>query len=78
VTRLPAARIEGDATTVSTLAESLAACEPGRPATDRLAVSLRHVHLPQLDDAGIVDYDPDRSQVRYEDVSLVERLLAQL
>jgi DNA-binding transcriptional ArsR family regulator len=84
VIRILAAPAEGtgdggrDGTTVSSLADSLATRESGRPPTDRLAVSLRHVHLPQLDDAGVVDYDPDRSRVRYEAVPLVERLLAQL
>ncbi|WP_251342087.1 DUF7344 domain-containing protein [Haloplanus halophilus] len=67
-----------DATTVPALAEALSAREPERPPTDRLVVSLRHVHLPKLDASGVVDYAPDRSRVRYEGAPLAERLLAQL
>jgi hypothetical protein len=63
---------------VSALAEALASREPAGTATDRLVVSLSHVHLPRLDAVGIVDYAPDRSQVRYEGAPVAERLLEQL
>lgn len=76
VIRLLRAR-EG-AVAVSALAEALAAREPGGPEPERLVVSLRHVHLPKLEGAGVVDYTSDRSQVRYRDVALVDRLLEQL
>ncbi|WP_226022889.1 DUF7344 domain-containing protein [Halomicrobium salinisoli] len=42
------------------LAEVLAARDP-----DELALQLHHVHLPKLDDAGLVDYDPDAGTVAY-------------
>ncbi|RCU47252.1 hypothetical protein DU504_08030 [Haloplanus salinus] len=76
VIRLLRAR-EG-AVAVSALAEALAAREPGDPEPERLVVSLQHVHLPKLEGAGVVDYTSDRSQVRYRDVALVDRLLEQL
>ena len=31
--------------------------------TEQVHVSLRHRHLPKLDDGGIVDYDPDNGVV---------------
>ena len=64
---------ETEVTTVATLAEALAECEP--TPTDRLVVSLGHVHLPKLDAAGVIDYHPVRSTVRYDGAPLVERLL---
>jgi hypothetical protein len=67
---------DADVTPVSAIAESLATREA--TPTDRLVVSLRHVHLPKLDAAGVVDFAPDRSTVRYEGDPVVERVLAQL
>jgi len=32
-------------------------------AVERIAVSLHHVHLPKIADAGIVDYDPEANRV---------------
>ncbi|GAB6860769.1 hypothetical protein ACFR97_00855 [Haloplanus litoreus] len=63
---------------VSTLAEALAAREQTGTSPDRLVVSLRHVHLPRLDAVGIVDFEPDRSQVRYKGAPVAGRLLEQL
>jgi DNA-binding transcriptional ArsR family regulator len=40
----------------------------GTPAADRVdavRVELHHVHLPKLDDAGLVDYDPEDDEVTY-------------
>jgi len=35
----------------------------GRDRAARMAVSLHHVHLPKMDDVGIVDYDPVTKRV---------------
>ncbi|GAB3320208.1 hypothetical protein EI982_12960 [Haloplanus rallus] len=64
---------ETEVTTVATLAEALAERDPAP--VDRLVVSLGHVHLPKLDAAGVIDYLPDRSTVRYDGAPLAERLL---
>ncbi|MFB6196634.1 MAG: hypothetical protein ABEI80_10715 [Haloplanus sp.] len=64
--------------TVTALAEALASRESRDASADRLVGSLRHVHLPKLDAADVVEYAPDRSHVRYDDAPLVERLLDQL
>ncbi len=42
------------------LAEVLAARD-----ADELALQLHHVHLPKLDDAGLIDYDPDAGTAAY-------------
>ncbi|WP_225335237.1 DUF7344 domain-containing protein [Halomicrobium urmianum] len=42
------------------LAEVLAARDQ-----DDLALQLHHVHLPKLDDAGLIDYDPDEGTAVY-------------
>jgi DNA-binding transcriptional ArsR family regulator len=43
--------------------------------TSEIAIQLRHVHLPRLDDVGICEYDPDRECVAYCPNEFVERLL---
>ncbi len=40
------------------------------PDEDELRAALHHVHLPKLDEAGLVDYDPDRHAVDCEDEKL--------
>ena len=45
-----------------------------RPAR-RVCLSLHHVHLPKLDDAGLVTYDAARNVVEHTDDELAERLL---
>lgn len=40
-----------------------------------VAIKLRHVHLPVLEDCGLVRYDPDRERVEYRPDEFVESLL---
>lgn len=55
---------------VESLAADVAACEsddspavPSESLVDEVHVTLHHVHLPKLDDAGLVDYDRDEKTV---------------
>ncbi|WP_415378963.1 hypothetical protein [Halosimplex sp. TS25] len=50
------------------LAEAVAAREeddasPPVGAVERVAVSLHHVHLPRVEDHGVIDYDPAANRV---------------
>lgn len=61
-----------DAIEVSNLAESIAAAEaderpPPAPVRESVYASLHQTHLPRLDEAGVVEYDPDRKEVRPRD-----------
>lgn len=40
-----------------------------------IAIQLRHVHLPALDDVGLCEYDSARERVTYEGNEFVESLL---
>ncbi len=61
------------------LAERVATASGPSTSTERLTVALDHVHLPKLDDAGIVSYDRDRGRVTYEGLPRpCERLLADI
>ncbi|WP_232342811.1 DUF7344 domain-containing protein [Halosimplex litoreum] len=60
------------------LAEWVAAREtdaatPGEDATERVAVSLHHVHLPRMDDLGVLDYDVATNRVEAADDLAVSR-----
>ncbi|ELZ27482.1 hypothetical protein C475_06170 [Halosimplex carlsbadense 2-9-1] len=53
-------------TELDDLARAVAAREgedPPAEAVERLAVSLHHVHLPRMDELGVVDYDPSANRV---------------
>lgn len=64
------------ATTIVSLAESLAAAEVVTENDKRrLAISLYHNHLPTLDDHGLVEFDPERGTVRYQPDEHVERMI---
>jgi len=43
-----------------------------------VSLSLHHVHLPKLDEADVVDYDPNSKTVEYHETAPVERLLSRL
>lgn len=69
-------RENGDgAVTVDELVDGIPADE--RTARARVELQLRHVHLPKLDAAGIVEYDAGSATVRYrpEGRCGLERLL---
>lgn len=74
---------EGNARTVESVAESVAATTEGRRCgdtgledLDRIEVVLHHHHLPLLADVGVVDYDPDEHTVRPSET--IERVSEQV
>jgi hypothetical protein len=70
--------IERDELTRAELAELLAV-DPDIPTTDthQLEIVLHHVHLPQLDDAMFVEYDPRTGDIsRWEDPRVIKSNLA--
>jgi hypothetical protein len=67
---------------VESLATAIAQTEQqsdlaARP-TRRVCLFLHHVHLPKLDDAGIVDYDAKRNSVEYTGRQRAQQLLETL
>lgn len=60
-------------TTVTQLADSIAD-EEGNNRDDSLALALRHVHLPKLAKAGVVEYDSEGDTVHYESNESIEKL----
>jgi len=69
-----------DVHTLESLATAIAQTEQGtelgaRPPR-RVCLFLHHVHLPKLDDADIVDYDPQHKVVEYTGDGRIEHLLA--
>lgn len=40
-----------------------------------VAMTLHHTHLPKLDEAGIIEYDPRSAMARYYDHDLLEGIL---
>lgn len=65
--------------TVDALEEAVAHELEGPPlqtgAHRDIAIQLRHVHLPTLDEAGLCRYDPERECVEYYGDEFVESLL---
>ena len=55
-----------DGTTVDVLADELRAGpeEPDGDGSNRPSIVLRHVHLPKLQEADVLEYDADRGTVR--------------
>lgn len=45
------------------IATSEIGSNPDSAVVDRVAMSLHHVHLPKLDQGGVLDYDPDTHQI---------------
>lgn len=55
-----------DSVALEELAAAVAAREgegTGEGAVERVATTLHHVHLPKMDDAGVIDYDPEECLV---------------
>ncbi|WP_224448085.1 DUF7344 domain-containing protein [Haloprofundus salilacus] len=46
--------------------------------SDQLASTLHHLHLPKLDDVGLLDYDPDAGEVLGPDEDTVDAGVAEL
>lgn len=74
--RRAALRVLIEAAPESVATDRLAAelAEPSA-ADGRLLSSLRHLHLPRLDAAGVVVYDPAENTARYVETEPLERLL---
>jgi|AntRauMinimDraft_4_1070384.scaffolds.fasta_scaffold00019_73 hypothetical protein len=70
----------GDAVHFEDLVAVVAASEcPGSgPGTHRgrVTTDVYHVHLPKLDDAGVLSYDPEAETVEYQGSERLELLLA--
>lgn len=69
------------AVTLRKLVDSIAARETGtddvpEEAADAVATALHHVHLPKLDQAGVVSYHPTAGTVEYHESPALESLLA--
>ena len=50
--------------------------EPHGDTHRRLAIQLQHIHLPKLDDHGLLEYDTETYSIAYTADSRVEKLLA--
>lgn len=67
-----------EATTVDSLAERVAAeTDPDHDdgVVKSVETDLHHVHLPKMDEVGVVDYDARSGTVRYRPRPTVEELL---
>lgn len=61
--------------TFDRLAEALPADANEAPSPDGARLQLHHVHLPKLQEAGLIEYDGTDGSVRYVGNGLVEDLL---
>ena len=67
------------ALTLSELADRVASMAMVALSADRIAVSLDHIHLPLLDDLGIVTYDREAREITFEGLPRAcERLISEL
>lgn len=64
-----------DETTLDALVAALSADGPDGPDGAALRTELHHHHLPRLEDAGVVEYDPSTGTVSYRPDERVESLL---
>ncbi len=59
-------RDQTDRVFVDTLSSQLAACEKATDgAIDEIALTLHHHHLPKLDEAGLIRYEPTSKMVEF-------------
>lgn len=56
-------RLRGEPVHLADLAGEIAREHPGDPEPERVYVELYHVHVPKLEDAGLVAFDPDEKTV---------------
>lgn len=57
------------------VAHELEGPPPEIRSTSEIAIQLRHVHLPTLDEVGLCEYDADREFVKYNPDEFAETLL---
>ena len=71
-----------DTATLDELMNRIARLEAERtglePGHDQIEMAFHHVHLPKLTDAGLVEYDPRSTAVRYRSHDRLEGLLEYL
>lgn len=48
---------------------------PSQETVDRVAISLKHSHLPKLDDAGLIDYDVRTETIRYREETATKEFI---
>ena len=69
----------GQTATVPELADQCQQeAEGSTSTTDPVVMRLHHTHLPKLEDAGVVEYDPRSKTVRYRGDALLETFLGQV
>lgn len=68
-------RRDDGAVSLDALARLLDERDVDLPEPGGARVALHHVHLPKLDDAGVIEYDPDDGEVRYLGDPLLSDLL---
>ncbi|WP_049926603.1 ArsR/SmtB family transcription factor [Halopiger goleimassiliensis] len=64
-----------DRSTVAVLANVLGVAPPDEPTPTISEPDLHHDHLPTLEEAGVVEYDPRQGTVRYVGVPFDEELI---
>jgi hypothetical protein len=52
-------------------------CRNASSTPEAITISLEHVHLPRLDEAGVVDWDRETARIEYLGNPLVERWLTE-
>ena len=69
--------------TVRDVRNGIVTCETAASLSDvpaaeikRVYLTLLHVHVPMLADAGVIDYDPDRGVIEAADLETVRPLLS--
>lgn len=60
---------ETDRLSLDALSSRLADREPDGGSAGEVAISLHHLHLPKLDEAGFVRYDPGTQLVEFTDLT---------
>ena len=68
----------GQTATVPELANRCRQEAEGSASTDSVVMRLHHTHLPKLEGAGVVEYDPRSKTVRYRGDALLETFLGQV